>query len=110
MSTIFDALSEPTRRRMLDLLRERPRSVNELVDLLQISQPLASKHLRVLREAGLVTVRQEKQRRWYELRAEPLRELDRWLDRYRQLWTENLDRLDDYLTGLQAQEKKDDHD
>ncbi len=110
MSTLFEALSEPTRRRILDLLRERPRSVNELVALLEISQPLASKHLRVLREAGLVRVRQEKQRRWYELRAEPLRELDTWLDSYRHLWAENFDRLDEYLTRLQDEERANDHD
>lgn len=110
MTTIYEALAEPNRRRILDLLREQPRSVNELVSLLEISQPLASKHLRVLREVGLVTVRQDKQRHWYELRAEPLRELDTWLDGYRQLWAENFDRLDEYLTRLQNEERANDHD
>jgi DNA-binding transcriptional ArsR family regulator len=107
MTTAFDALTEPTRRRMLDLLRERPRSVGELVDLLAISQPLASKHLRVLREAGLVHVRQDAQRRWYELRPEPLAEIDAWLGPYRQMWEERLDRLDDLLRNIQAQENQD---
>jgi DNA-binding transcriptional ArsR family regulator len=72
MMTTFEALAEPTRRHILDLLLERPRLVGELVDLLKISQPGVSKHLRVLREVGLVSVRQEAQRHWYELRPEPL--------------------------------------
>ena len=101
MTSTFDALVDPTRRRMLDLLRERPRSVNELVDLLKISQPLASKHLRVLREAGLVQVRQDAQRRWYELRPDPLAEVDAWLSSYRHLWESRYDRLDELLKELQ---------
>ncbi len=109
MMKTLDALADPTRRRILDLLRERPRLVGELVDLLELSQPGVSKHLRVLREAGLVRVRQDAQRHWYELRFEPLIELDAWLDSYRQLWTVCFDRLDAYLHELQKQEK-DDHD
>ncbi len=101
MTTIYDALADPTRRRMLDLLRERPRSVNEMVDLLEISQPLASKHLKVLREAGVVQVRQDAQRRWYELRPAPLAEMDVWLSSYRHLWESRYDRLDDLLKELQ---------
>jgi DNA-binding transcriptional ArsR family regulator len=104
MITTFDALADPTRRRILDLLRERPHLVGELVDLLGISQPLASKHLRVLREAGLVNVRQDAQRRWYELRPEPLAEIDAWLESYRHLWNARFDRLDDYLRELQAKD------
>src|SRR5579859_3279354 len=101
MMTIFEALADPNRRRILDLLRERPRLVGELVDLLTISQPGISKHLRVLREAGLVRVRQDAQRRWYELRPEPLMEMDAWLESYRYLWNEaRLDRLDTYLKKL----------
>jgi DNA-binding transcriptional ArsR family regulator len=107
MTTAYDALTEPTRRRILDLLRERPRSVGELVDLLAISQPLASKHLRVLREAGLVHVRQDAQRRWYELRPEPLAEIDAWLGQYREMWEDRLDRLEDLLRNIQAQENQD---
>lgn len=101
MTTTFEALADPTRRNILDLLRERPRSVNELVDLLSVSQPGISKHLRVLRESGLVIVRQDAQRRWYEIRTEPLQELDDWLKSYRHLWIERMDRLDDYLNELQ---------
>jgi DNA-binding transcriptional ArsR family regulator len=101
MTTTFEALADPTRRHILDLLRERPRLVGELVDLLGGSQPGISKHLRVLRESGLVIVRQDAQRRWYELRTEPLAELDEWLRSYRHLWIERYDRLDDYLQELQ---------
>lgn len=109
MTSIFDALADPTRRRMLDLLRERPRTVNELVELLEISQPLASKHLKVLREARVVQVRQDAQRRWYELRPEPLAAMDAWLASYRHLWESRFDRLDELLKELQEdKEEKDD--
>jgi DNA-binding transcriptional ArsR family regulator len=93
----FEVLAEPTRRRILDLLRERERSVGELVARLTISQPGVSKHLRVLREAGLVEVRTDAQRRWYGLRAEPLTEIDAWLEPYRRLWGGRLDALERHL-------------
>jgi len=110
MTSIFDALVDPTRRHILDLLRERPHLVGELVDQLKISQPLASKHLRVLREAGLVHVRQDAQRRWYELRPDPLAEVDAWLASYRHLWEARMDRLDEYLHELQNKEKPHEQD
>jgi DNA-binding transcriptional ArsR family regulator len=97
MPTTFDVVAEPTRRRILDLLRERERPVGELVDLLGISQPGVSKHLRALRDAGLVSVRVEAQRRWYRLRAAPLAELDAWLAPYRQFWEGRLDALEQHL-------------
>jgi DNA-binding transcriptional ArsR family regulator len=93
----FEVLAEPTRRHILDLLRERPRLVGELTDELQLTQPGTSKHLRVLREAGLVRVRQDGQRRWYELRSEPLAEIDTWLTPYRWLWQDRLDALERHL-------------
>ena len=95
--TPFAALAEPSRRHILDLLRERPRLVGELVELLGLSQPGTSKHLRVLRQAGLVRVRQDAQRRWYELRTEPLAEVDAWLLPYRQMWATSLDALERHL-------------
>ena len=107
MTSTFEALADPTRRQILDLLRERPRLVGELVDLLGTSQPGISKHLRVLRESGLVKVRQDAQRHWYEIRTEPLEELDEWLKSYRHLWIERFDRLDDYLEDLQGQPHED---
>jgi len=105
MVTTFDALADPTRRHILDLLLERPRPVGVLVDQLGISQPGVSKHLRVLRDAGLVSVCVDAQRRFYELRTEPLEELDEWLDGYRHLWEGRLDRLDTYFQGLQPRRK-----
>jgi DNA-binding transcriptional ArsR family regulator len=100
MTTTFEVLAEPTRRRILDLLRERERSVGELVSRLTISQPGVSKHLRVLREAGLVEVRTDAQRRWYGLRPEPLSEVDAWLEPYRRFWAQRLDALEQHLDGV----------
>ena len=93
----FAAVSEPARRRILELLRERERPVGDLVEHLDLSQPGVSKHLRVLREAGLVRVRRDGKRRWYGLRAEPLAELDAWLAPYRELWGGRLDALEQHL-------------
>lgn len=99
----FDALADPTRRRILDLLLERPRLVGELTDELGLSQPGTSKHLRVLREAGLVAVRPDAQRRWYELRPEPLAEIDAWLAPYRRFWNQRLDALERRLDQMPDQ-------
>ena len=97
---------EPTRRQILDLL-ERPRRVGELTDRLGLTQPGTSKHLRVLREAGLVQVRREAQRRWYELRLEPLVEVGAWLRPYRRLLSERPDALGEtgHLGSAVAQSK-----
>lgn len=97
----FDALSEPMRRRILELLRDGDRGVGELVERLGLSQPGVSKHLRVLREAGLVSVRPDGRRRWYGLRPEPLAELDAWLAPYRELWDGRLDALERHLDGME---------
>lgn len=94
MEAVFEVIAEPNRRRILDLLLQRPRSVGELVDQLNVSQPATSKHLRVLRNAGLVRVRRDAQRRWYELAPEPLTEIDAWLEPYRRLWAARLDALE----------------
>jgi DNA-binding transcriptional ArsR family regulator len=96
----FDVLAEPTRRRILDLLLERPRLVGELTEHLGLTQPGTSKHLRVLRDAGLVRVRRDAQRRWYELRPEPLIEVDAWLEKYRRLWAHHLDALERHLDTM----------
>lgn len=97
MATAFEVLAEPTRREILDLVRERERSVGELVQRIRISQPGVSKHLRVLRDAGLVEVRVDAQRRLYRVRPEPLAEIDAWLRPYRRLWAERLDALENHL-------------
>jgi DNA-binding transcriptional ArsR family regulator len=97
MASTFELLAEPTRRRILDLLLERARPVGELVDLLGISQPGVSKHLRALREGGLVRARADAQRRIYEVRPEPLAAVDEWLEPYRRLWAGRLDALERHL-------------
>jgi DNA-binding transcriptional ArsR family regulator len=102
----LSALAEPTRFRMVELLRSGPRTVTEMCERLQLNQPQASKHLRVLKEAGLVDAEARAQERHYELRAEPFRELQRWLDRYRQLWDARFDQLDALVDQLQKKEKQ----
>lgn len=101
VATTFDVLAEPNRRRILDALLDAPSSVNELVELLRMSQPQTSKHLRVLREAGLVSVERDAQRRRYAVRAEPLREIDAWLAPYRRLWSDRLDALERHLDSME---------
>jgi DNA-binding transcriptional ArsR family regulator len=96
----FEVLAEPNRRRILDVLRGTERPVGDLVDELAISQPAVSKHLRVLREAGLVEVRIDAQRRLYRVRAEPLREVDSWLEPYRRQWESRLDDLERHLDDM----------
>ena len=91
------ALSDPHRRAAIELLRVKPRSVNELVQELGLTQPGTSKHLRVLREAGLVVVRPQAQQRVYELEPAPLAELDAWLAPFRELWEQRLDALGQHL-------------
>ncbi|MEI8412669.1 MULTISPECIES: ArsR/SmtB family transcription factor [unclassified Kribbella] len=100
MATTFEVLAEPRRREILDLLRAGERPVGELVDQLSLSQPAVSKHLKVLRDAGLVEVRQDAQRRWYRLRPAPLAEIDAWLEPYRDLWRSRLDALEAHLETM----------
>jgi DNA-binding transcriptional ArsR family regulator len=95
--TTYAALAEPHRRQILDLLRSGERSVTDLVARLRLSQPGVSKHLRVLRDAGLVEVRPEGRHRWYGLRAQPLAEVDAWLAPYREYWSGRLDALERHL-------------
>jgi DNA-binding transcriptional ArsR family regulator len=97
MLTTLQVLAEPRRQAILDLLRDGELPVGELVARLGMSQPAVSKHLRVLRDAGMVEVRVDAQRRLYRIRPEPLAELDEWLATYRKLWTTSLDRLEEHL-------------
>jgi DNA-binding transcriptional ArsR family regulator len=97
MPTAFEVIAEPHRRRILDLLLEHPRPAGELTSLLRLTQPGTSRHLRVLREAGLVRVRHDAQRRWYELRPAGLAEIDAWLQPYRRLWAGRLDELERHI-------------
>jgi DNA-binding transcriptional ArsR family regulator len=96
-ATLFEVLAEPNRRRVLDLLREQEHTVGELVDELDLSQPAVSKHLRVLRNAGLVKARVDAQHRIYTLRPEPLADVDAWLAPYRKFWRGKLAALQRHL-------------
>ncbi|HEY7202163.1 MAG TPA: metalloregulator ArsR/SmtB family transcription factor [Candidatus Dormibacteraeota bacterium] len=100
MTVAFEVLAEPNRRRILDLLVVEERSVKDLVSALTVSQPAVSKHLRALREAGMVEVRSDGQRRIYRVRAEPLRAIDAWLEPYRRIWEARLDDLERHLDAM----------
>jgi DNA-binding transcriptional ArsR family regulator len=106
MMATLKALAEPSRFQIVEVLRNGPRPVGDLVDRLKLPQPQVSKHLRVLSEAGLVEVRVDAQRRIYELRPAPLQELEVWIERYRSIWEENYQGLDVLLEEMKAKEGK----
>ena len=106
----FNAVAEPRRRQILDLLAEGERPVNDLVERLGLAQPQVSKHLRVLREAGLVDVRDEGRRRFYRLNGEPLKPIHDWVGAFEQAWTERFEVLDVVLEELTRKDKGDGHD
>ena len=106
MVETFTALAEPNRLQIVELLRAGPRSVNDIVERLELTQPQVSKHLRTLKAAGLVDVQPLAQQRFYELRPQPLKQLHDWLERYRQFWDARFDALDQLVTELHAKEKK----
>jgi len=109
MLRTLTALAEPNRFHIVQFLQEGPHSVGEIVDQLKLPQPQVSKHLRILTEAGLVEVQPVAQRRIYQLRAKPFQELDQWLESFRSIWDDRLDRLDEYLLELQGKAKEPDH-
>jgi DNA-binding transcriptional ArsR family regulator len=99
-TTVFAAVADPTRREMLDLLKEGPRSAGEIVlEFSEITQPGVSRHLRVLREADLVSVTAKAQKRIYSLKPDGLRELHEWISKYQRFWNSKLDALEDHLDG-----------
>jgi DNA-binding transcriptional ArsR family regulator len=110
VNVTLTALAEPNRLNIVDLLSRGPRAVGSIAEELGLRQPQASKHLRVLSDAGLVEVRPVAQQRIYGLRKEPFQELDSWLESYRRLWAERLDRFGDVLQDLQEKEARNDHD
>ena len=99
--TVFETLADPTRRRIVEELGSGERTVGELVEAVTIRQSGVSRHLRILHDAGFVSVRPEGQRRLYSLRPEPFRDLDHWMSRYRRLWESRLDRL-----GVELERRK----
>lgn len=104
-SDVFNAIAEPQRRAILNLLAQGERSVSELVELLDLKQPQVSKHLRVLKEVGLVRVRTEGQQHFYSIKADGLKPIHDWVKSFEQLWNERFDRLAEYLKELQAKEQ-----
>ena len=108
MIETFAALAEPNRFRIVELLRRGPRAVNDIGDRLRLNQAQVSKHLRVLRDVGLVDVQPRAQQRFYELRAQPLRAMHGWLERYRRVWEERFDDLDELVEELAKKEQSDD--
>jgi DNA-binding transcriptional ArsR family regulator len=100
----FAALAEPNRFRIVELLRSRARTVTEIGERLSLNQPQVSKHLRVLKDAGLVDVEPQAQQRIYRLRAKPLRQLHTWLERYRAVWDARFEALDEILEELEEKE------
>lgn len=105
MHASFAALAEPNRFRIVELLRTGPRPVNDIAERLEMNQPQVSKHLRVLKEAGLVDVEPRAQQRVYQLQARPLRELHAWVERYRRIWDERFDAMDEVIAGLERDER-----
>lgn len=103
----FNAVAEPRRRQILDVLAGGERPVNDLVTLLGLAQPLVSKHLRVLREVGLVDVRDEGRQRVYRLNAHPLKPIHDWVKNYERLWSQRFDRLDVVLQELKEKDEGD---
>ncbi len=106
-SDVFNAVAEPQRREILNLLAQGERSVNEITESLHLRQPQASKHLRVLRQVGLVSVREAGQQRLYTLQSEGLKPIHEWVNTFEHLWAERLDRLAEYLEMLQSEERSD---
>ena len=106
MTATFEVVAEESRRRILDLLVEEERAVGDLADRLALSQPTVSKHLKVLREAGLVESRVDAQRRIYRVRPEPLREIDEWLTPYRRRWAAHLNALERHLEIMDGNEQE----
>lgn len=96
----FNAVAEPRRREILDALAQQERSVGELVELLHVAQPVVSKHLKVLREVGLVEVRDDGRRRLYRVDGRPLQEIHAWVGRYERMWEERFELVDELLTEV----------
>ena len=103
----FNAVAEPRRRQILDVLAERERPVNDLVEVIGLAQPAVSRHLRVLREVGLVDVREQGRQRIYRLNGRSLKPIHDWVRRYEDAWNERLDRLDEVVQELKQKEEED---
>ena len=105
-ATWINALAEPNRMRIVELLRDGPRPVGEIAERLRMRQPQASKHLRVLSDAGLVIARPAAQQRIYQLQPQPFEEMEDWLKTFRQAWEARMDSLDDYMQVLKEEQAR----
>ena len=110
LDAVFGALADPTRRAILERLSEGEATVTKLAEPFDISLPAVSRHLKVLERAGLISRSRDAQWRPCRLEAEPLKEVNEWLEQYRRFWEESFDRLDEYLKTLQTRQKSDDRD
>lgn len=106
----LEALADPTRRKIVELLADGDKSAGEIVERFKVSQPAVSRHLRVLREAGLVARRVDAQRRIYRLNPQPLAEVDAWLERYRRFWSNRLDNLEEHMARKKSSKAKEETD
>jgi DNA-binding transcriptional ArsR family regulator len=102
---VFQALADPTRRAILDLLVEQPLTINGVAEHFDISRPAISKQVKVLAECGLVVMRQQGRERYCEVQWEKLQEVSNWVERYQRLWEQRFERLDEYLSQLQREEQ-----
>ena len=103
---VFRAIADPTRRAILELLAHEELTINGIAEHFQISRPAVSKHIRILTECGLVVIRKQGRERYCEAQLHPLNPVSQWVEQYRGLWEQRLDRLDDYLSALQRKEKR----
>ena len=103
---VFQAIADPNRRAILGLLADKKLSLNRVAEHFAISRPAVSRHIKILAECGLIVVRQHGRERYCEARLDKLNEVSGWVDQYRHLWEERLDRLDEYLNEMKAKEKK----
>lgn len=103
---VFQAIADPNRRAIIGLLANRKLTVNAVAKYFPISRPAVSRHIKILKECGLVVVRREGRERYCELRLEKLNEVSDWIEQYQKIWEQRLDRLDEYLSDLQKKEKK----
>ena len=102
---VFQAIADPNRRAILDLLADHPLTVNDVAEHFRISRPAISKHVKILAECGLVEIHPQGRERYCEARPAKLDEVSEWLERYRQLWEGRFDRLDEYLKRVQSEDK-----
>jgi DNA-binding transcriptional ArsR family regulator len=103
---VYQAIADPTRRRILHLVSKKPLNLNAVACNFKISRPAVSKHVRILKESGLVTIKKSGRERYCEARLQKLNEVSEWVEQYRKFWTAKLDALEDYLKKIQKKEKK----